>query len=290
MRLLLLGAHGMLGRELARSLAPLGEVFALGHDECGITDTATLAATVAHVRPAIIVNAAAYTAVDRAESEADAAFAVNTEAPGRLAALAREHEALFVHYSTDYVFSGTKGTPYGEDDLPAPLSVYGQSKLAGEQAIRESGCHHLILRTSWLFAAHGENFMNAILRLANGRDTLEVVADQLGTPTWAQHLAVATAWLLARAEPPCGLYHLAAAGETSWHGFAEAICGEALHLGLLARKPQIRRITSAEFLRPAMRPADARLDCARIEKACGIRLPHWRQGLLECLTELSSTL
>lgn len=288
MRLVLLGAHGMLGRELARSLAPLGEVIALGRAECDITDAAILTATINDARPTIIVNATAYTAVDRAESEADAAFAVNAEAPGQLAALAREHDAFFVHYSTDYVFSGTKGMPYSEDDAPAPLSVYGQSKLAGEEAIRHGSCRHLILRTSGLFAAHGENFLTAILRQAQTQDTLNVVGDQLTTPTFARHLAIATAWLLAYPEPPHGLYHLAAGG-TSWHGFAEAICAEALRLGLLAGKPQIRRITSAEFSRPAMRPADARLDCARIEKACGIQLPHWRWGLDECLTELSFT-
>lgn len=292
MRLVLLGAHGMLGRELAASLAPLGEVIALGRAECDITDAATLTATINETRPAIIVNAAAYTAVDRAESEADAAFAVNAEVPGQLAALAREHDALFVHYSTDYVFSGTKGLPYSEDDAPAPLSVYGQSKLAGEEAIKRGGCRHLILRASGLFAAHGKNFVTTLLRRAGAGDTLEVVADQLISPTSARQLAVATAWLLARAEPPRGLYHLAARGATSWHGFAEAICGEALRLGLLAKKPQIRRLASADLFAaayPARRPADSRLDCSCLEKVCGIRLPHWRQGLDECLTELSST-
>lgn len=289
MKILLTGCNGQLGRELKHALAPLGEIIACDRARLDLTDADALCATVRRLAPEIIVNAAAYTAVDAAETDHATAFAINTVAPGILAEEARRLGALLVHYSTDYVFDGAKSTPYTEDDTPAPLSVYGASKLAGEQAIAVVGCRHLILRTSWVFGTHGQNFMKTILRLARERDTLDVVADQFGAPTWSRHLAVATALLLARGETPQGLYHLAAAGETSWHEYAQTLCAEAQKLGLLAHTPEIRRITSADFLRPALRPANSRLDCTRLLHATGIALPDWRIGFADCLADMADS-
>ncbi|MBI5907049.1 MAG: dTDP-4-dehydrorhamnose reductase [Burkholderiales bacterium] len=289
MKILLTGSGGQLGYELKRSLAPLGEVIACDRSRLDLGDLIALRETVRRLAPAIIVNAAAYTAVDAAETDHATAFAINATAPGILAEEAQRLGALLIHYSTDYVFDGAKSTPYTEDDTPAPLSVYGASKLAGEQAITAIGCRHLILRTSWVFGAHGQNFMKTILRLARERDALDVVADQFGAPTWSRHLAVATALLLARAETPQGLYHLAAADETSWHEYAQTLCAEAQKLDLLARMPEIRRITSADFLRPAPRPANSRLECTRLLHATGIALPDWRVGLVDCLADIADS-
>lgn len=287
MKILLTGSNGQLGHELKRELAPLGELIACDRARLDLADTDALCATVRRVAPAIIINAAAWTAVDAAETDHATAFAINTVAPGILAEEAKRLGAVLIHYSTDYVFDGAKPTPYTEDDMPAPLSVYGASKLAGEQAIAAVGCRHLILRTSWVFGTHGQNFMKTILRLAQERDTLDVVADQFGAPTWSRHLAVATALLLAREETPQGVHHLAAAGEASWHEYAQTLCAEAQKLGLLARVPEIRRITSADFSRPAPRPANSRLDCSRLRHATGIALPDWRTGLADCLADMA---
>ncbi len=288
MKILLTGCAGQLGRELKRSLASLGELVACDRRQLDLAQPEALRAAVRTVVPTIIVNAAAYTAVDKAEAEPAAAEAINTVAPGVLAEEARRIGALLIHYSTDYVFDGAKPAPYTEGDVPAPLSAYGRSKHMGELAIAASGARHLIFRTSWVYGLHGANFMKTMLRLGRERDELSVVGDQIGAPTWTRHLADVTALVLARHDLPNlpgGLYHLAAAGETSWHGYAEAIFAAAQAAGLLAKSPVVRRITSADYPLPAARPANSRLDCSRFRRDFGLALPDWRTGLTDCLAD-----
>lgn len=285
MKILLTGSAGQLGRELKRSLASLGELVACDRHQLDLSDPKALRATVRKIAPTVIVNAAAFTAVDKAETEPAMADAINATAPGILAEEAKTSGAQLIHYSTDYVFDGTKSTPYAEDDAPAPLSAYGRSKLDGERAITTAGCRHLILRTSWVFGLHGANFMKTMLRLGREHDELRVIGDQFGAPTWTRHLADVTALALARKETPNGLYHLAAAGETSWHGYAEAIFAEARNAGLIEKIPEVRRITSADFPLPARRPTNSRLDCSRFQRDFGLQLPDWRKGLIDCLAD-----
>ena len=289
MKILLTGCGGQLGRELKRSLACLGEVVACNQRQLDLAQADALRAAVRAMAPAVIVNAAAYTTVDKAEAEPVAADAINAVAPGILAEEAKRLGALLIHYSTDYVFDGSKTTAYTEDDSPAPLSAYGRSKLGGEQAIVASGARHLIFRTSWVYGLHGANFMKTMLRLGREWDELRaplrVVGDQIGAPTWTRHLADATAQILARRDAPGGLYHLAAAGETSWHGYAEAIFAEAQAAGLLEQSPVVHRITSADYPLPAARPANSRLDCSRFQRDFGLALPDWRTGLTDCLAD-----
>lgn len=285
MKILLTGSAGQLGRELVRSLACLGEVVACDRRALDLGDADALRSVLRATKPSVVVNAAGYTAVDRAESEPAAAEAVNGLAPGILAEEAKRCGALLVHYSTDYVFDGAKGAPYTEDDAPAPLSAYGRSKLAGERAIAAVAGRHLILRTGWVFGLHGANFMKTILRLARERDELRVVADQCGAPTWTRHLADATALLLARRDAAEGLFHVAAAGEATWHGYAEAIVATAAAAGLIERAPHVLPIATADYPLPARRPADSRLDCRRLARDCGIALPDWRTGLADCLAD-----
>ena len=273
MKILLLGSKGQVGRELARSLAPLGHVTALDRTQLDITDGDKIAAAVRAASPNVIVNAAAYTAVDRAESERDLAFSVNAAAPGVLAAQAAKLGALFVHYSTDYVFDGTKAGPYREDDPPHPLNIYGASKLAGERAIAATGCRHLILRTSWVYGPHGSNFMRTILRAARERPELRVVDDQVGAPTTSLAIARATAEVLRH--PAEGLYHMSAAGQTSWCGFARAILSRA---GI--RTPVVA-IRSEEYPTAARRPRNSLLDNSRLREAFGVSLAPWEEGLAE---------
>lgn len=289
MRILLLGANGQVGHELRRTLVPCGNLVCatrsgrLGDGQpCEIADfdvPASLPGLVERVAPDIVVNAAAYTAVDRAESEPEAAFRANAEAPTALAAACAARDALLVHYSTDYVFDGTGTRPYREDDPVAPLGVYGESKLAGEDAIRASGARHMILRTAWVYADRGSNFMLTMLRLARERDELRVVADQIGTPTPAALIADTTAAILARPFTGSCLWHLTAQGETSWHGFAEAIVERAHGLGRIGRWPRIVPIATADYPTPARRPAYSRLDCSRLERDMGIGLPDWKAAL-----------
>jgi dTDP-4-dehydrorhamnose reductase len=285
MRILLTGCAGQLGRELKRSLACLGEVIACDRQQFDLADPDALRDAVHDAAPTVIVNTAAHTAVDKAEAEPDLAMAINAVAPGILAEEARRLGALLIHYSTDYVFDGTKPAPYTEDDSPAPLSVYGRSKREGELAIAATGARHLIFRTSWVYGLHGANFMKTMLRLGKERDELRVVGDQVGAPTWSRHLADATALIVARRDAPQGLYHLAAAGETSWHGYAEAIFAEARRAGLLNKSPVVHRITSADYPLPAARPANSRLDCSRFRRDFDLTLPDWRTGLIDCLAD-----
>lgn len=300
MLILVLGANGQVGFELVRALAPLGAIECTtrsgrlpGTGRCHALDIAEPEAVVALVerlRPRVVVNAAAYTAVDRAEDEPDLAFKVNAEAVAALAAACARQRAWLLHYSTDYVFSGQGARPWREQDATAPLGVYGASKRAGESAIVESGCAHFILRTSWVYAARGQNFLRTMLRLAEQRPQLSVVADQRGAPTPARWIAAATAALLARTDldaPRGELLHLTAAGECSWYAFAWAIFEEALAAGLIAAAPEVRAITTAEYPTRAKRPAFSRLDNAKLQQGYGLALPDWRIGLQQVIAELA---
>lgn len=292
MKLLLLGGNGQLGRELRRSLPALGQVITATRDGTQAQRAADflqpemLGPLIRDVAPDVVVNAAAYTAVDRAETEREAAFYVNASAPEALARACAETGALLLHYSTDYVFNGTASRPWRETDPTAPLGVYGASKLAGECAIAASGARHIILRTAWVYAAHGNNFLQTMLRLARERDILRVVADQIGTPTPAGWIADASASLLARPNPPSGLWHLAASGQTSWLGFAKAILEDAREQGLLERFPAIAAITSSDVPTPAQRPAYSVLDTGKGQRDFGIVPPYWRAGLAATLAEM----
>lgn len=297
MKLLITGANGQVGWELARSLMPLGEVVALDRNRCDLSRPESLAALVAQYAPDIIVNAAAYTAVDKAESEEALATTINGVAPGELARAAKAAGALLIHYSTDYVFDGSKSGPYIEDDPVAPLNAYGRSKLAGEEAIGESGCDHLILRTTWVFAARGANFVRTMLRLGAEREQLRVVADQWGAPTWARNIADATAQIVARAQQEranggfvSGVFNLASRGETSWHGFAEAIFSTARERlpELPLKVARVEPIPAADYPTPAARPANSRLSLDRVEARFGIAMPPWQDALARCLDELAT--
>jgi dTDP-4-dehydrorhamnose reductase len=289
MRILLLGKNGQVGWELQRALAPLGELVALGRD-ADLADGAGLAAVVARWAPQVIVNAAAHTAVDKAEAEPELAGRVNADAPGVLARWAAQSGAWLVHYSTDYVFDGGGSAPRDEDAPTAPLSVYGRSKLAGEQQIRASGCRHLILRTGWVYAARGGNFARTMLRLAAERDTLSVVADQIGAPTGAEFIADATAHALRQAQAApalAGTYHCVAAGETSWHGYAQYVIHAARAAGRPIKLPAdgLRPIASSAYPTPATRPLNSRLATARLQAAFGLVPPPWQQGVQRVLAE-----
>lgn len=292
MKILLLGANGQLGWELRRSLAPLGELLTLarGDEGADLAQAASLSALVERSAPDVIVNAAAYTAVDKAESEAAIARTVNAEAPGVLARAAAARGALLLHYSSDYVFDGSGEAARREDAPTAPLSVYGQSKLDGEEAVRASGARHLILRTSWVYAARGQNFPKTMLRLAQERERLRVVADQVGAPTGAELLADVSAHalraVLGRPELH-GTYHLAASGETSWHGLAQFVIEQAraLRPDLAWKATAIEPIATAEYPTPARRPLNSRLDTTRLREAFGLKLPDWRVGVQRMLTE-----
>lgn len=294
MRLLLLGGNGQVGRELRRTLPALGELQVATRDgreaahAADFTQPQAVAALVDALRPDVVVNAAAYTAVDRAEAEPALAFRVNAETPAAVAAACARHGACLLHYSTDYVFDGLASRPYREDDPTAPTGVYGASKLAGEQAIAASGAHHLILRTAWVYAAHGHNFVRTMLRLAGEREELRVVADQVGCPTSAAWIAQATAHVLQARPADSGTWHLACAGQTSWHGFASAIVAEAHALGLLARAPRVVAITSADYPTPASRPPWSVLDTGRLQRRFGLVPPDWRAALQPVLRALAA--
>ena len=296
MKILLFGKDGQVGWELQRGLMPLGEVVALGSRReaglCGdFTDLDGLARTVAQVRPDAIVNAAAYTAVDKAESEPELARIVNATAPGVLAEAAREAGAALVHYSTDYVFDGTGSKPWTETGPTGPLSVYGRTKLEGEQAIVRANPHHLILRTSWVYGARGSNFAKTMLRLARERDRLTVIDDQFGAPTGADLLADLTAHALPAvlSDPAkAGVYHATATGEVSWYGYARFVIAQALQAGaeLKAGVEQVAPVPTSAFPTPAQRPLNSRLDTALFRQTFGLALPNWQSGVLRMLEEV----
>ncbi|HEY2816100.1 MAG TPA: dTDP-4-dehydrorhamnose reductase [Casimicrobiaceae bacterium] len=280
MKILVTGARGQLGHELAAALASAGTVVALDHDALNLAHGDRVVEIVRSVAPMLIVNAAAYTAVDRAEEERASAFSVNANAPAILADEAKRLRALLIHYSTDYVFDGQQTSPYVEDATPHPLNAYGESKLAGERAIASSGASALILRTSWVYSLRGSNFLLTMRRLAAERDELRVVADQVGVPNWARILAQATATLVGRGIPylteRSGLYHVSASGQATWYEFARAILGETT-------KPRIVPIATADYPLPARRPAYGVLDSRKFESVFGFALPHWRAALQSCL-------
>jgi len=282
--ILLTGSAGQLGFELARTLAVHGDVVACDRATLDLEDAGALVRTVRRVRPQLIVNAAAYTAVDRAESEPERAHAINAVAPGILAEEARRSGALLIHYSTDYVFDGTADAPYTEDAPTAPLNIYGQSKLAGERAIAAAGVASLILRTSWVYGLRGSNFLLTVRRLAAERDELRIVADQIGVPNWSRALAEATARLIGSGLPAlaerAGLYHLSGTGSASWFDFARAIVGDV-------PRPRIVPITTADYPTPARRPAYGVLGTGKLERTFGIKLGHWREMLAACVASAS---
>ena len=291
MKLLLFGRNGQVGWELQRALAPLGSVTALGSADADFARPQELAGIVRELRPDAIVNAAAYTAVDKAESQPQLAQAVNAESPGVLAREAAALGAWLVHYGTDYVFDGSGDAPRDEDAPTAPLSAYGRTKLDGEQRIRASGCRHLILRTSWVYAARGNNFAKTMLALLRSRDSLSVVDDQIGAPTGAELLADVTAHAcrLAAHQPElAGVYHCVAAGETSWHGYARHIAAFARRHGepLRVEPEAIQPIRSSAYPQQAVRPKNSRLDTTKVRTAFGVSLPEWQAPLDRCLAEL----
>ncbi|MCR5891536.1 MULTISPECIES: dTDP-4-dehydrorhamnose reductase [Burkholderia] len=292
-RILISGANGQVGFELCRSLAPLGAVSALTRQDMDLGKADSILAVLDRERPDVIVNPAAYTAVDKAESEPDVARAINGTAPGVMAEWAAAHGAMIVHYSTDYVFSGSGTTAYRESDPTDPQSIYGTTKWEGEQAVRNSGCRHLILRTSWVVGAHGANFLKTILRLAGERDQLKIVADQVGAPTSASLIADVTAHLVARQgqQPDAfgyGTYHLAASGETTWHEYACHVVASAERRGLALKlkSKDIQPIATHEYPLPATRPANSRLDCGKLTSAFGLHLPNWRLGVDHVFSEI----
>ncbi|MFZ5526147.1 MAG: dTDP-4-dehydrorhamnose reductase [Pseudomonadota bacterium] len=290
MNILLLGKGGQVGWELQRALAPLGHITAHDVDTADFSQPDQVVAIVRAVRPQVIVNAAAHTAVDKAESEADLARLINAATPAAIAAEAAKINALLVHYSTDYVFDGSGNAPRDEAALTAPLSVYGQTKLQGEQEIIASGCRHLILRTSWVYAARGGNFAKTMLRLAAERDQLKVINDQTGSPTGADLLADVTAHAVRaiQASPALGgLYHLVADGETSWYDYARYVIEWARKQGHAIRvQPQdITPVPTTEYPTPARRPLNSRLSTAKLKQAFGLHLPHWQQGVERMLIE-----
>lgn len=291
MNILLLGKNGQVGWELQRSLAVLGQVTALGHDEADFTQPQAVAQAVRALCPDVIVNAAAHTAVDKAESEPERARLLNATTPGVLAEEAVRLGAWLVHYSTDYVFDGSGSRPWRETDAPAPLSVYGATKLEGERLIQQSGCRHLILRTSWVYAARGGNFAKTMLRLAQERERLTVIDDQWGAPTGADLLADVTAHAIRHLQQrpqDGGLYHCVAGGETTWHSYAKYVVEHARQaqsaINIIAK--EIAPVPTSAFLTPARRPHNSRLDNAKLQAAFGLRLPPWQQGVARMLTEI----
>lgn len=301
--ILLTGRNGQVGSELAQLLPLIGKLVALSRNELDLSDAAAIRATVRNIRPQVVVNAAAYTAVDAAEIDRATARAINADAPGIIAEEARKIDALLVHYSTDYVFDGAKSAPYEESDATAPINAYGETKLAGEQAIRDSGAGHLVFRTSWVYSTRGKNFLRTILRLAAEKNELRVVRDQTGSPTWSHEIAAATAKILAMfagkdnrqaLTEASGIYHMTATGQTSWCDFAKAILDEAAQaaaeLPWLANttggKPLIARrvipISTKDYVTPAIRPAYSVLSNDLLRRTFGVALPDWRTQL-RCL-------
>ncbi|MDO9103971.1 MAG: dTDP-4-dehydrorhamnose reductase [Methylovulum sp.] len=296
MKILLLGKNGQVGWELQRALAPLGNVIALdrqaGNGLCGdLTNLPGLTDTINRLQPDVIVNAAAHTAVDKAESEPLSARTINALACDIMAQAARRSGAWLIHYSTDYVFDGSGDTPWLETDTTNPLSIYGATKLEGEQLIQQSGCRHIILRTSWVYGARGNNFAKTMLRLAKERDSLNVIDDQIGSPTGAELLADVTAHIIrtARQQPEAsGIYHLVAAGSTSWHNYARFVLDYARNTGLALKvgPADIHAVPTSAFPTPAKRPHNSRLDTAKLESTFNLTMPDWQTGVTRMLDEI----
>lgn len=294
--ILILGKNGQVGSELARSLAPLGPITALGHAEADLSQLGALRSTLEQVKPTIIVNAAAYTKVDQAENPEhyERVHTINAKAVESIGHYAYEHNALVVHYSTDYVFDGEKTTPYTENDSTNPKNVYGQSKLDGEIALRHTGAKHLIFRTSWVYAGHGNNFLRTMMRLAMRLEQLTVVDDQFGAPTSAELIADVTAlaiWAHQRGELDSGLYHLTATGQTTWHGFARYIVQQMMAQGLLptVQPDAVLSIPSADYPTPAQRPTYSHLDSSKLEQQLDLQLPHWQYHVRRAVQQLLSS-
>ena len=296
MKILLTGKNGQVGWELQRTLAPLGEVVAVDRQALDLANPDAIRALIREVKPALIVNPAAYTAVDKAESEPELAMAVNGIAPGIMAEEAKRLGAAMIHYSTDYVFDGTQTSPYTEKDRPNPGNVYGKTKLAGEQAIQAVGVPHLILRTSWVYGSRGRNFLLTILRLAQERDELKIVDDQIGAPTSSRLIAEVTGQILAQCFSPLtphpspltpfsGLYHMTAAGQTSWHGFAAAILASRARATSVVG-PRLTPIPTSAYPLPATRPHYSVMSNAKLQRAFGVTVPAWQSGLNLCMEEM----
>lgn len=287
MKILVTGRDGQVGGELANALLGLGEVVVVGRTQMDLSNPDSIRGAIRAARPALIINAAAYTAVDLAESEPEAAHAINAQAPGIIAQEAKHLGAALIHYSTDYVYDGSKPVPWVETDATRPLSAYGQSKLAGEQAIAAIGVPHLIFRTSWVYGLTGKNFLLTMLRLAQSRSELSIVSDQMGAPTWSRTIANATAAVLKKADSPTrlselsGIYHLCAGGQTSWYGFA----GKIFAHPLVTKKPALIAISTEAFPTPAQRPKNSVMSTAKFEQNFG-KLPSWDAALNDCLSRI----
>ena len=293
-KIVVFGRTGQVGWELRHKLACLGQVTNVEYPEVDLRQPESIRTALRAVEPAVIINAAAYTAVDKAESEPELAMVINGVGPALIAEEAKRLGSIVVHYSTDYVFDGSKQSPYVETDAPNPKNVYGKTKLAGDEAVQASGCEHLILRTSWVYGARGNNFLLTMLRLAGERDELKIVDDQTGGPTSSECIAQATADILSQVLGPSGgglngrsgIYNLTNAGETTWFGFAQALLNKAA--GTMGTKiPKLVPIPTSEFPRPAARPANSRLSCQRLEEAFGVRMPHWEEALSMVLETLA---
>ncbi len=295
-KIFLTGKNGQIGWELQRTLAPLGDVVAVDRQELDLADPDSIRKVIREIRPELIVNAAAYTAVDKAESEPDLAMAVNGIAPGVMAEEAKHLNAAIIHYSTDYVFDGSKKSPYSEEDVPNPLNVYGKTKLAGERAIQAVGAPHIILRTSWVYGTRGKNFLLTILKLARERSELKIVEDQIGAPTWSRTLAEATSQILAQHYSPIsqssasimdisGLYHAVSGGMTSWYGFAKKIL-ETASSHIPHSLPRLVPIPSIDYPAPAKRPQNSCLSCEKLKRTYGLVFPLWDKLLTQCLDDL----
>lgn len=287
-RILIFGKNGQVGYELCRTLSTLGEIHAVDIDECDLTDKASIINTLDGFKPTVIANAAAYTAVDQAESERALAFKLNADAPGIMADWAAKHDSLMIHYSTDYVFDGTKKEPWTEEDKPSPLNVYGESKLAGDINIQSSGCNHLIFRTSWVYGARGKNFYLTMKKLLQEKDEIRVVNDQYGAPTWCRTIAEATGQALAQIQSPIcsvdlrkigGVYNLTNSGVTTWYGLTEAIRESMLHVNRDLQLTAVRQIPSMAYPTAAKRPMNSSLSLNKLRNTFGITPPKWEAAL-----------
>lgn len=296
MKILLFGKNGQIGWELNRSLLPLGEIVALGRADADFSNPENLRAVVRRIKPDVIVNAVAYTAVDKAEEEEELAIIINGEAPKVLAEEAKKLNAILVHYSTDYVFNGEKGTPYTEEDIPDPVNIYGVTKLVGEKTIQSSEADYLILRTSWVYSARGRNFLQSILKLAADENELHVVSDQLGTPNWARLLADASAHIIRQSHSEkltscfeSGLFHLTSSGETSWHGFASKIVEyiRSYKFDGVYKVSHINPVATKDRLSLARRPVNTLMDGSKLKRRYNIYLPKWSDALGCCMKDIS---